>query len=175
MGEATGSIARFFASVYGPAILAAPGKALIAALYVIYIALAVFGCTRLREGTDVRLFAAEEDTTAQYFDVYYKTFLKEGLHVDVLFTKVPDISIEAERDKIRGALGTAAIFNLNPDSCALDRLGWGLRRSAQRGLHDGLGRGELLAVAVRGPVRGGPRQGAHPPGRGNLGLLLPRP
>ncbi|XP_055059919.2 patched domain-containing protein 3 [Misgurnus anguillicaudatus] len=65
----------FFRKYYGPFLTIIWTKAFVIVLYLIYIAISVYGCLRLKEGIDLKNLAVDESYIVQYYEAE-KTYFK---------------------------------------------------------------------------------------------------
>ncbi|XP_033120947.1 patched domain-containing protein 3-like isoform X2 [Anneissia japonica] len=77
---------QFFKNYYGPFIMKPAVKILVLIAFAVYIGLAVWGCTQLREGLELKKLAADDSYAFEAFTLEDEHFNEFGPPVQIVFT-----------------------------------------------------------------------------------------
>ncbi|KAA0718966.1 Patched domain-containing protein 3 RND-type protein RNDEu-3 [Triplophysa tibetana] len=72
---------RFFRNYYGPLLTTIWSKVIVILLYLLYVAVSVYGCLRLKEGIDLKNLALDESYVVQYYEAEKNYFDYYGPNV----------------------------------------------------------------------------------------------
>ena len=89
---------------YGPFLVKKPVKVAIMVVFAIYIAVSVYGCTRVKEGLELKNLARDDSDTHIYFDRQNEFFVEYGLQVMFMKTEPVDYWDETVQSDIDSAI-----------------------------------------------------------------------
>ena len=89
---------------YGPFLVKKPVKAAIMVVFAIYVAVSVYGCTRVKEGLELKNLARDDSDTHIYFDRQNEFFVEYKLQVMFMKTEPTDYWDETVQSDIDGAI-----------------------------------------------------------------------
>uniref|UniRef100_A0A914XTT4 SSD domain-containing protein n=1 Tax=Plectus sambesii TaxID=2011161 RepID=A0A914XTT4_9BILA len=98
-GDAPSLPSRFFRNILGPILVKPLCKASICALFVLYIAGAVYGCTRFKEGLNPANLVTGDHYVADFFHVVSK-FWDQGTQLHVAVVKPPNFTDPIARENM---------------------------------------------------------------------------
>ncbi|XP_075778668.1 patched domain-containing protein 3 [Pelodiscus sinensis] len=78
---------KFFRKYYGPFLTKTWTKMFVVLLYGAFLASSIYGCTKMKEGIDLRNLASDDSYVIQYYDWENKYFSEYGPRVMVIITK----------------------------------------------------------------------------------------
>ncbi|CAJ0572370.1 unnamed protein product, partial [Mesorhabditis spiculigera] len=82
---------RFFQDIFAPILMHPVMKGIAALWYCIYMALAIYGCTQLREGLEPVNLLVDDSYATPHYRVLEKYFWKYGATVQIVVTNPPDM------------------------------------------------------------------------------------
>ncbi|VDM42575.1 unnamed protein product [Toxocara canis] len=98
-GEQLRMIRRFFSCTYGPFLLRSEIRALVILFYILFIAFAIVGCLKFKEGLDPEKLVANNHYIAAYFEDL-KKFWVQGPQLHVALLKPPNFADPIQREKM---------------------------------------------------------------------------
>ncbi|VDK67264.1 unnamed protein product [Onchocerca ochengi] len=97
-------IARIFREYYGPFLLDDFTKKVFVFIYLIYISLAILGCTMLKEGLNPKFLVLDSFYLSKFYILMDETFWEEGLQMQVVVNSPPDLFDPKERKEFQNML-----------------------------------------------------------------------
>ncbi|XP_051554931.1 patched domain-containing protein 3-like [Myxocyprinus asiaticus] len=94
----------FFRKYYGPFVTRVWTKALIFFIYLIYIAISVYGCLKLKEGINLKNLALDESYIVQYYEAEKTYFDYYGPNVMVAVNSTFPYWEESERNQLESCI-----------------------------------------------------------------------
>ncbi|CAG9538367.1 unnamed protein product [Cercopithifilaria johnstoni] len=97
-------ISKIFREYYGPFLLDRFTKKVFIFLYIIYILLAILGCTMLKEGLNPKFLVLDSFYLSKFYILMDESFWEEGLQMQVVVNSPPDLFNPIERKKFQNML-----------------------------------------------------------------------
>ncbi|XGW33733.1 hypothetical protein V3C99_017849, partial [Haemonchus contortus] len=82
---------KLFREIIGPFLLERSTQVCAVLLYILYISLAILGCLSIKEGLDPRFLVRESFYLNNFYKLIYETFWYEGLQMQVVVNRPPDL------------------------------------------------------------------------------------
>uniref|UniRef100_A0A915PIT1 SSD domain-containing protein n=1 Tax=Setaria digitata TaxID=48799 RepID=A0A915PIT1_9BILA len=90
-------ISKIFREYYGPFLLDSFTKKVFLFIYIIYISLAILGCSMVEEGLNPKFLVLDSFYLSKFYILMDETFWEEGLQMQVVVNSPPDLFVEKER------------------------------------------------------------------------------
>uniref|UniRef100_A0A0R3RL93 SSD domain-containing protein n=1 Tax=Elaeophora elaphi TaxID=1147741 RepID=A0A0R3RL93_9BILA len=97
-------ISKIFREYYGPFLLDSFTKKIFIFIYIIYISLAIMGCTMLEEGLNPKFLVLDSFYLSKFYILMDETFWEEGLQMQVVVNSPPDLFNPTERKEFQNML-----------------------------------------------------------------------
>ncbi|VBB32950.1 unnamed protein product [Acanthocheilonema viteae] len=97
-------ISKIFRDYYGPFLLDRFTKKVFIFIYIIYISLAILGCTMLKEGLNPKFLVLDSFYLSKFYTLMDETFWEEGLQMQVVVNSPPDLFDPMERKEFQNML-----------------------------------------------------------------------
>ncbi|XP_023933054.1 patched domain-containing protein 3 [Lingula anatina] len=94
----------FFRDCAGPFLSKRPVKFVVIGIYLAYLAVALFGCTRVREGIELRNMPADDSYAVTFYELETEYFKKFGPKVAVVFDQKLNYLNSSDQELIQGVL-----------------------------------------------------------------------
>uniref|UniRef100_A0AC35U2Y9 SSD domain-containing protein n=1 Tax=Rhabditophanes sp. KR3021 TaxID=114890 RepID=A0AC35U2Y9_9BILA len=90
-------VSKFFREIYGPILIQPKNKKYVFFMYLAYILIALFGCSKVKEGLNPKNLVLGDFYLAKFYDLIEETFWEEGLQVQVVVNNPPNLFNQTER------------------------------------------------------------------------------
>lgn len=97
-------ISKLFRQYYGPFLLAGLTKKVILFIYIIYLSLAILGCSMVKEGLNPKFLVLDTFYLSKFYTLMDETFWEEGLQMQVVVNSPPDLYNPEERQQFQKML-----------------------------------------------------------------------
>ncbi|KAH7729884.1 protein C24B5.3 [Aphelenchoides avenae] len=91
---------RLFREYYGPSLLTNKIKAYVAVCYILYISCAIYGLSQIKEGLNPKNLVRRSFYLSDFYVFIDETFWVEGLQMQVVVNKPPDLFNQTQRDHL---------------------------------------------------------------------------
>uniref|UniRef100_A0AAF5PS05 SSD domain-containing protein n=3 Tax=Wuchereria bancrofti TaxID=6293 RepID=A0AAF5PS05_WUCBA len=97
-------ISKIFREHYGPFLLDCFTMKVFIFIYIIYLSLAILGCTMLKEGLNPKFLVLDSFYLSKFYILMDETFWEEGLQMQVVVNSPPDLFNPKERKEFQNML-----------------------------------------------------------------------